>query len=204
MIEKNEAMHHEYKDQYLENLKAKCKGDEYVSAGGHIVKPVKIYDQEKKREYGMLMTKKLYHERKFKLDQIKKKQEKLDFNLLAKAESNAMFRAKAAPVRDEVERQCLSVAAAWEKKNDDAAKMKRQLESDDRFYGHQGVYIKRRGQLDQFTVNNPNYPYSLAHGKYVLIGSEGWFPEKDMLPWHARIDQTRLNARQDKIKWIPE
>ena len=50
-----------------------------------------------------------------------------------------------------------------------------------------GKYVKRRGQLDQMTVNNINYPYSLAHNNYILMGTNGPYTEEDHQPWHASV-----------------
>jgi len=64
---------------------------------------------------------------------------------------------------------------------------------DELIYGIQGKFVKRRGQIDAQTVKNKDYVLSKAHRKYVMYGSKGHFLEKDMLPWHANIDQTTIN-----------
>ena len=103
---------------------------------------------------------------------------------------------------DEVEKDVLVDAAAYRLNDDLLKQQEREKAKELAIYGVKGKFIKRRGQVDDQTVNNMGYRKSLAHKKYVMFGSKGYYAEKDVAFWHANIDQTALDKgyRQIKIK----
>lgn len=53
------------------------------------------------------------------------------------------------------------------------------------------------------TTNNMGYEKSLAVQKYNFKGANGFYTEKDMVPWHANVNQTGLDNNYGKVRYVP-
>lgn len=92
------------------------------------------------------------------------------------------------PVNCEVEKQAMKNALHYNMEDNMIKRDKRKLEREIVIQGAKGKYIKRRGQVDEQTVENSGYRNSLAYNKYILKGTRGYYHEKDVVFWHANID----------------